>query len=108
MLFEIAASARSDYANLTKKEKELFKEAVKIFNSGADRFVGTGDSSAWPQKLRVKSVTHAPGIYEMTWSFSGPDGRATWEWISLLTEDGKRQPAVRWRRIGGHDILNTP
>jgi hypothetical protein len=43
----------------------------------------------------------APGLFEMTWSFSGPDGRATFEWIDL---DG--EPAVRWRRIGGHLILS--
>ncbi len=108
MRFEIAASAKSDYARLTKKEQELFKEAVAIFNVAADRFVATGDPSVWPKKLRAKSVTHAPGILEMTWSFSGPDGRATWEWISLTDESGEGQPAVRWRRIGGHAILNNP
>ncbi len=108
MLFEITASAKADYAKLSKKEQELFKQAASIVKVAADRFVATGDPSEWPQKLRVKSVTHAPGIFEMTWSFSGPDGRATWEWVSLTYESGKGQPAVRWRRIGGHAILNNP
>lgn len=39
----------------------------------------------------------------MTWSFSGPDGRATFEWIQI---DGER--AIRWRRGGGHNIFNDP
>ncbi len=108
MLFEITASAKADYARLSKKEQELFKQAASIVNVAADRFVATGDASVWPKKLRVKPVTHAPGIFEMTWSFSGPDGRATWEWISLRDENGGNQPAVRWRRIGGHTIFTNP
>jgi hypothetical protein len=108
VLFEIAASANSDYAKLTKEERRLFKQAVAVFNVTADQFAETGDAAAWPKKLRVKSVTHAPGIYEMTWSFSGPDGRATWEWISLEDDSGQKQPAVRWRRIGGHAIFKAP
>jgi hypothetical protein len=30
----------------------------------------------------------------MTWSFSGPDNRATWEWTSLVDTDGRTWPAV--------------
>ncbi|MFO7531790.1 MAG: hypothetical protein R6W93_04960 [Candidatus Limnocylindrales bacterium] len=43
------------------------------------------------------------GVWEMTWSFAGPDGRATFEWIEI---DGER--AIRWRRIGGHEIFGRP
>jgi hypothetical protein len=35
----------------------------------------------------------------MTWSFSGPDGRTTFEWVRA---GGEIQ--IRWRRIGGHEI----
>jgi len=48
-------------------------------------------------------VAGAPGIWEMTWSFSGPDGRVTFEWAEI---DG--QPGVRWRSIGGHTVLGEP
>ena len=58
---------------------------------------------AWPASLRVKAVESAPGIWEMTWSFSGPDGRATFEWVQI---DGTL--GVRWRRIGGHAIFRRP
>jgi hypothetical protein len=39
----------------------------------------------------------------MTWSFAGPGGRATFEWIAIEGE-----LALRWRRIGGHEILGRP
>ena len=51
----------------------------------------------------TKYVEGAPGVHEMTWSFSGPDGRATFEWVRI---DGEL--AVRWRRIGGHRIFRQP
>lgn len=57
----------------------------------------------WPSGLRVKPVHGARGVWEMTWSFARPDGRATFEWIQL---DG--QPAIRWRRVGGHAIFSDP
>jgi hypothetical protein len=53
--------------------------------------------------LRVRDVEGAPGVIEMTWSFAGPDGRATFEWV---VRDG--EPRIRWRRIGGHAIFGRP
>jgi hypothetical protein len=55
----------------------------------------TKDPSSWPANLRVKQVVNAPGVFEMTWSFSGPNGRATWEWASVVNRDGQSWPAVR-------------
>jgi hypothetical protein len=37
----------------------------------------------------------------MTWSFAGPDGRATFEWV---VRDGEAR--IRWRRIGGHAVFD--
>jgi len=54
-------------------------------------------------RVEVKRVGGAPGVWEMTWSFSGPDGRATFDWIQI---DG--QLGLRWRRIGGQVIFRTP
>jgi hypothetical protein len=82
--------------------------AVRDFNSGCERFVETKDPTSWPANLRVKAVVNAPGVFEMTWSFSGPDGRATWEWTTVVDEGGRRWPAVRWRRLGSHRILRKP
>jgi hypothetical protein len=39
----------------------------------------------------------------MTWSFAGPEGRATFEW--MVIED---EPRIRWRRIGFHAIFEEP
>ncbi len=39
----------------------------------------------------------------MTWSFAGPDGRATFEFVEIEGEMG-----VRWRRVGNHSILKNP
>jgi hypothetical protein len=36
----------------------------------------------------------------MTWSWRDPDGRATWEWMTI-----EGDPAVRWRRVGTHEIF---
>lgn len=58
----------------------------------------------WPASLRVKSVEDAPGVWEMTWSFSGPDGRATFEFF----DTGRGEEGIRWRRIGSHRIFQDP
>jgi hypothetical protein len=50
--------------------------------------------------LRVNPVQGTAGIYEMTWSLKGPDGRATFEFVNI---DG--DPRIRWRRIGDHSIF---
>jgi hypothetical protein len=57
----------------------------------------------WPANLRIRLLSGHPGIWEMTWSFAGPDGRATFEIVDV---DG--EPAIRWRRIGGHEIFAEP
>ena len=41
-------------------------------------------------------------MWEVTWSFTGLDGRATFEYIDIDGELG-----IRWRRIGGHEILKS-
>jgi hypothetical protein len=105
--YERTDSFKADYRRLTAAEQLLFRQAVGVFNRGCDEFVRTRDPSAWPASLRVKAVRGAAGIWEMTWSFSGPDGRATWEWTHVAQEEGAG-PAVRWRRIGDHRILKEP
>jgi hypothetical protein len=100
-------SFKADYRRLSPAEQDLFRQAVRDFNRGCDEFVRTRDPSLWPASLRVKAVRGAAGVWEMTWSFSGPDGRATWEWAELARDEGT-QPAVRWRRIGDHRIFRSP
>lgn len=101
-MFERTDSFKADWRGLPDRERELFRGVIKRFHVAAEQ-VATGDGRSWPRALRVKAVTSAPGIWEMTWSFSGPDGRATFEWVQI---DGA--PAIRWRRIGGHEVFGRP
>jgi hypothetical protein len=98
--FEVTPAFEGDWARLTESERTSFRAVIRSqFHPACERRLA--DSSApWPAKLRVRKVEKAPGIWEMTWSFSGPDGRATFEWIQIDSE-----PGVRWRRVGGHAIF---
>lgn len=102
MKFEVTASFKSDWNRLSENERRLFRDLLPAFNDACDRIAADAAATV-PASLRVKAVEGAPGILEMTWSFSGPDGRATFEWISI-----GRARSVRWRRIGGHAIFRNP
>jgi hypothetical protein len=106
--FEQTGPFKSDHQRLSEDEREKFRAAARAFNTACDHFVETKDPSSWPRNLRVKAVVNAPGIFEMTWSFRGPDGRATWEWSTVTGTDGLQWPAVRWRRLGTHRIFREP
>jgi hypothetical protein len=100
--FEVNQSFTRDFNRLSVTEQKLFLTALTEFVRACDRYAAD-PAAKWPASLRVKDVEGAPGIWEMTWSFSGPDGRATFEWIQI---DGAL--GVRWRRIGGHSIFRRP
>ncbi len=102
MKFETTQSFDRDFDRLPGAEKQLFIKALGEFVPACDRYA-KDPAIKWPAGKRVRDVEGAPGIWEMTWSFSGPDGRATFEWIQI---DGV--VAVRWRRIGGHAIFKKP
>jgi len=90
---------------LNSREKTLFLAAVRKINAAFSNDPASGDLNRpkCPNTLRIKDVEGAPGIWEMTWSFSGRDGRATFEFIEIA---GER--TIRWRRIGGHAIFSSP
>ena len=108
MRFERTEPFKSDYQRLSEDEREMFRTAARAFNAACDLFIETHNPSSWPANLRAKGVVNAPGVFEMTWSFSGPDGRATWQWTTINTTEGGSLPAVRWRRLGGHRIFREP
>ena len=92
-----------DLRRLSATERRLFIDVIqKEFHPACLRFA-QDPSTPWPKALRVKRVQGTRGVWEATWSFAGPDGRATFEWIEM---DGEL--AIRWRRIGGHDIFGRP
>lgn len=101
MKYQAAESFLADYARLNEREKALFKAAVRKLNQAYAR--RTGRPPHWPGDLRIRRLLGHPGLWELTWSFAGPDGRATFE---LIEVDG--EPAIRWRRIGDHRIFREP
>jgi len=100
--FEVTASSKGDWNRLSESERRLFRNLLPTFNEACNR-IAADPTAKFPASLRVKDVEHAPGILEMTWSFSGPAGRATFEWVAI---EGSR--GVRWRRIGGHASFKKP
>jgi len=100
-------SFKADNRTLDPADQQRFREAVRLFSTACDRFVADQDPSVWPGSLRIKPVQGAAGVWEMTWSFSGPDGRATWQWTTVVDETGKH-PAILWRRIGDHRSFKRP
>lgn len=92
----------SEFASLTAAERALFLAAVRRINTAYGQR-GDRPLPDWPASLRVRRMQDNPGVWEMTWSFAGPDGRATFD---LQNVDG--ETVLRWRRIGDHGIYNDP
>lgn len=107
MRFERTESFKADFRRLTKAEQEMFRTAALEFSAACDSH---GNSrAAFLAKFRAKDVEGAKGVLEMTWSFAGPDRRATWEWTTVTgTVEGVTRPTVMWRRVGSHRIFSNP
>lgn len=103
MQFETTPAFDADYRHLTREHAETFKRVVREKFAPACDAYARSPNRAWPASLRVKPVQGAPGVLEMTWSFASPDGRATFE---LVTVDGDLR--CRWRRVGDHDVFKKP
>jgi hypothetical protein len=100
--YQATASFLADYRRLSDDERALFREAVRLLNQAYEQ---RGDRAfpQWPTSLRIRGVQGATGVWEMTWSFTRPDGRATFSFITIAGE-----LAVRWRRVGDHRIFDEP
>ena len=103
MKFETTPAFDADYQRLKPAHKAEFRRVVRERFSPACDIYSATSASPWPASLRVKSVRGAPGILEMAWSFASPDGRATFE---LVTVAGELR--CRWRRVGDHGVFTDP
>ncbi len=103
MKYERTPAFDRDLARLGRAHEALFRRVVREQFAPAAERIAADPGAAWPASLRVRPMKGAPGIWEMTWSFSGPDGRATFEWVEIAGE-----PAIRWRRVGDHRIFSRP
>ena len=99
MKFETTPAFDRDFKRLPREHRKKFRELVSAFNAAAER-AAAGQDNPWPRGMRVKPVKSVGGVWELTWSMSDPDGRATWEWVRIDGESG-----IRWRRIGDHGVL---
>ncbi len=103
MKFRTKPEFDKDWHDLGHEHRALFKSRVAGFSLACDEFaLDPARFKSWPRELRVKKRKGEPGIWEMTWSFSGPDGRATFEFELI---DGEMR--VVWRRIGSHEIYKN-
>jgi hypothetical protein len=93
--YEVSASARRDYQQLTREQRRQWRTAL-------EQFVGDLRAGQFHPRLRVKRVQGHDGIWEMTW---GPNGRATFEYGRPIRSG---EPHIIWRRIGTHDIFRQP
>ena len=103
MKHETTPASDADFTRLRPEHRTKFREVLRVKFIPASAEFAADPSAAWPKSLRVKAVQGAPGIFEMTWSFASPDGRATFE---LVTADDELR--CRWRRIGDHAVFKKP
>jgi len=85
-----------DFDGLSQEQQTLFLLAIAQFVEDLQGQRG------FRKGLRIKGIQGASGIFEMTWA---ADGRATFEY-GEPTMSG--EPHVIWRRIGTHEIFDTP
>ena len=94
--YEVTERFRRDWTQLSKEERENFRQAVQ-------EFVEDLESGRFRKGLRVRRVEGTDAVWEMTWE--GGNGRATFEYGSEI-HPGERH--VIWRRVGGHSIFRKP
>jgi hypothetical protein len=101
--FETTPRFDKDVKVLAREHRGRFRALVQDFSAACDVYVEDPGGFVWPAHLRVSRMTSVPGVWEMTWFFASPDGRATFEFVTV---DGEAR--VRWRRIGNHRIYQEP
>ena len=110
MRFETTPQWDRDWKGLKPEHQRQFREVLPDFVRACDAYAASKDEVKrtappyrWAAALRVHPMKSAPGIWELTWSFASPDGRATFQFVS-----DEKGMLLRWRRIGDHSIYRTP
>lgn len=102
MKFRTTPAFDRDYRHLKPEHARAFRESLPAFSAVCDGYA-TQPGSPWPAALRVAPMAGTRGIWEMTWSFASPDGRATFEFVV-----GEDKLWCQWRRVGDHDVFRRP
>lgn len=85
-------------------ERAKFKEALATFITALKAYeANPAGYRDWPSSLRYEHLTATKGVKAITWSFSGPDGRATFHFKTVDDE-----MFLVWRRVGRHSIYKNP
>ncbi len=92
----------ADYNRLTAGEREKFKETLQIFIRVCKEYEADPAGYVWPAALRYERLTSSKAL-AITWSFTGPDGRATFHFETVDDE-----MYVVWRRVGRHSVYKNP
>ena len=103
MKYETTPAFDGDYRRLKPEHRSAFRTVIRDKFAPACTAYAADPARPWPAALRVKSIVGAPGILEMTWSFASPDGRATFE---LITVDDELR--CSWRRVGNQAVFQNP
>lgn len=98
MKSETTPAFDADYRRLNPEHRATFggvleTEFSAAFSAACDG-LAVDSSTRWPRSLRLRPVRGAAGVFEMTWSFAGLDGRGTFE---PVTVDGGL--GCRWGRM---------
>jgi hypothetical protein len=104
--FRTTPAFEADFKKLKREHQKTFREvAVEKFTPACDQWADAGGSPTfeWPKSLRISMLVGTRGIYEMTWSFAAPAGRATFE----LVREAQTWVCL-WRRVGDHDVYRRP
>ncbi len=102
MKFETTPAFDTDYRRLKPERQRAFRAVIPAFAAACDQYALT-PGYRWPAALRVSPLKGTTAIWEVTWSFASPDGRAA---FALVTVDDELR--CRWRRVGDHDVFRTP
>jgi len=94
--YETETRFRREWLKLTAEQQQAFRRAVE--HLVADLKEGKG----FRPGLRLKGCQTYPGVFEMTWA---DDGRATFHYGESIREG---QAHIVWRRIGTHEIFDSP
>ena len=103
MLDDFSISAQRDLKKLKSEHRRLFQKERTRFLDALGNLDSTDRPTNLPKKFRIKQLRNTDGIWSMTWSFSRPDGRATFH---IQEIDG--QLTIVWRRIGSHEVFKQP
>jgi hypothetical protein len=95
--YQTTASFDAGLAKLPREHRRMFTEAVRAHLVPALAAGAHRGTAPWPIRLRIHKIAE---VYSLTWSFSGPDGRA----LFTIGPDREGEPLLTWLAVASHDI----